>query len=157
MARSRRRTQWVDALQTSAQLLPGAVAPGTVVDITILSEAEMEELGGGVTLIRVVGHLYCTRTAGTPAVTGCLWLAPAYAGAVFPVDWTQDEFQREANIWSFQYAGNVQSGASRFNIDIRSKRKLGQGKTLQLSLQNHNIAGNDASIFFHLRCLLLLP
>jgi len=45
----------------------------------------------------------------------------------------------------------------RWFVDWRANRKLTQGMSLQLSFQNHALAGQDVSVVFHLRCLILLP
>ncbi len=155
----RRRYQWIDAIQTTAVALVGAAAPGTVSDQTIIGEAELENIGGGATLLRVVGDIWLRRTQGTaPVVTGTLFNLQGYGSAVAPIDWQQDEFQRTANLGSWLWmVGSTDALTIHQSIDLRTKRKLGQGILTVLAMQNHSIATNDAEFVFHLRCLLLLP
>ncbi len=154
---SRRRTRWVDFVQTDQIALIGAAAPGTLNNLEVVSEAELETIGDGATLVRVVGHIFLIRTAGTPVLTGCLWFADAFVGATRPIDWNQDAFERKSNMWSFLYASSVQSNSARFDVDIRTKRKVSAGDTLLLSLQNHSLVNNDVNFVAHLRFLMLLP
>ena len=49
----RRRTQWIDNLIDTEVLVAG----GTISTTTQVSEGELENLGGGMTLIRVIGDL----------------------------------------------------------------------------------------------------
>ncbi len=157
MARSRRRTQWIDAIQTTSVTLSGAAAPGTVLDTTMISEAEMENVGGGATLLRTIGDIWTTRVAGSPVVTHTLFLAQNFPGAVGIADWDQDAFQREQMLATWLVTPVQNPNALRTMVDIRSKRKLTQGVTLQLSSQNHSVVGNDVVFAFHLRFLILLP
>ena len=157
MAR-RRKTQWIDGLVTSNVAVAGAAAPGTVVDTTMLAEAELENIGGGGTLIRVVGDLIFRRTAGAPVVTAVLFVAQNYVGAVNPTDWDVDAFQREENLGSWMSAGmDTTLSWDRHHIDLRTKRKLTQGVTVQLAVQNHSVAANDLNFNCHFRFLILLP
>ncbi len=155
----RRRYQWIDAIQTSAITLNGAAAPGTVSDQTIIGEAELENIGGGATLMRVVGDIWVRRLAGTaPIVTATLFNLQGYGSAVAPADWQQDEFQRTANLGSWLWmVGSTDGLTVHQSIDLRTKRKLGQGILTVLAVQNHSVAGENVSFVFHLRCLLLLP
>ena len=154
---AKRRTRWVDTVSTTAVVLAGAVAPGTVVDEAILPESELETLGTGATIIRVVGHIIMRSDAGAPVVTGCLWLAPNYAGAVFPTDWLNDTFERNAVMATFMWQPKAGLSTEPTPVDIRTKRKVSPGTSLILSLQNHSIASQDAAYVYHLRALLLLP
>ena len=157
MARGRRRFQWIDAIQTTEVVLNGAAAPGTIINETILSEAELENVGGGGTLIRVVGDIQVKRTLGTPVITASLFVREAYAGSVSPSDWTADTFQRRDMLGTWMFGGNVNTAAMYRVIDLRTKRKLGQGVDVLLAFQNHSVAGSDATYWFHLRALLMLP
>ena len=158
MAR-RRRAQWIDAIDTTFNntVLAGAAAPGTIVNTTILSEAELENIGGGGTLIRTIGEIIVRRTAGAPVITCALFMAQNFTGAVAPTDWDADTFQREQQLGSWMVAADSTLSFVRLAIDLRSKRKLTQGMTMQLAAQNHAVAANDASLIYHLRCLVLLP
>jgi hypothetical protein len=126
---AKRRTRWVDATLTNLTAVAGAAAPGTVVNETLVSEAELESFGSGSTIIRVVGDLVLVRAAGAPLVTVAWWLASNYAGAVFVADWDTDAFERER----VMFTKLVQPTAS-YNpetaIDIRTKRKVSLGTTL---------------------------
>ena len=154
---AKRKTRWVDLVQTTPIVLAGAVAPGTINNLVVVSEIELESIGDGATLIRTVGHLFAVRNAGTPVLTGMLWFADAFVGATRPTDWDQDAFERKSNMWSFLYSSAVQSGSGRDDIDIRTKRKVSPGQTLLLSLQNHSTAGQDVQVVLHMRFLFLLP
>ena len=158
MAR-KRRTRWIDAISTDAIALAGAVAPGTVVNRTLLTEAELETIADGATLIRTVGSVNMIRTAGSPVVTLALWFAPNYPAAVFPADWTQDVFEREkvfqTEMWHMNLGSNSQGSHRMF--DVRSKRRVSPGQVCLGSFQNHSVAGNDAQFTYHLRFLMLLP
>jgi len=156
MAR-RRRFQWIDALVSSPIAVAGAAAPGTISNQTIISEVELENVGGGATMMRVVGDIILRATAGNPVFTYALWVFPAYVGSVQPTDWDNDTFQRADMLGTWTVQAPVADRISIVRVDLRTKRKLGQGVQVQLAIQNHSIAGNDASIAFHLRSLLLLP
>ena len=155
---SRRRTQWIDAIVSTGQTIAGAAAPGTIVANTIISETEMEQYGGAATLIRVIGDIFTRRAAGVAVITHTLFLLENYAGATAPTDWANDEFQRKDVLGNYMAVlPSDSSGMVHERIDLRTKRKLGQGQSLQLASQNHSIAGQDAVLYFHLRCLVLLP
>ncbi len=157
MAR-RRRTQWIDAINTGPITVLGAIAPGTLNEETMVSEGEMENIGGGATLIRTVGEIWTLQSVGAPAFTHTLFLAQNFVGATFPADWDADAFQRQQVLGTWM--GLLDAGSNRsyrHSIDLRSKRKLTQGLSLTLSTQNHRTAGHDLQYAFHLRMLLLLP
>ena len=155
---SKRRTQWIDAVQSTQVNVAGAAAPGTVVDTSIIGEAELENLGAqGLTLIRVIGDLWFRRTAGTAVLSAALWDAPNYAGAVWPTDWVQDTYERRANLGSWSIWVSSVYEVHHIKVDLRTKRKMSSGNSIVLSLQNHSIAGNDAQAMWHLRALVLLP
>ena len=158
MARGRRRTQWVDAILSDVTTIAGAAAPGTLVEQSIVTEVEMENIGGGATVIRIIGDIWTLQSAGAPVVTHTLYLRQEYQGVTSVSDWVNDAFQRTEVMATWMVA--LDSGSSQAHhtmVDIRSKRKLRQGISLLLSSQNHRIAGHDATYLFHLRCLLLLP
>lgn len=155
---SRRRTQWIDAIDATGFSVAGAVAPGTIVSSLLVGEAEMENLGGGVTLLRVIGDIWSRRTAGTaPVMTHTLFLNQAFAGAVDVVDWNNDAFQRRQMLGTWMHIPGTDVLIVRERVDIRTKRKFGQGERFTLESQNHSVAGNDVFVAFHLRMLLLLP
>ena len=154
---SSRRTQWIDAVETTRVALNGAAAPGTINNDILIGENEVENVGGNVTLLRTVGDLWIQRNAGNAVVTATMFLGQAFAGAVQPTDWNQDAFQRRENLYSWMVVGSASDEGSHIVVDVRTKRKIGQGQSLYLSLQNHSIAGNDARYAFHFRHLILLP
>ena len=154
---AKRRTRWIDTVSTTPVALAGAAAPGTVIDESILPENELETLGTGATLIRVVGHIHLSSLLIDPVVTAALWFAPNYAGAVFPVDWLNDVFERQSVIWTGLWRPKATKHSNVTVIDIRAKRKVSPGQSLILSMQNHSPAGSDAEYVYHLRSLLLLP
>ena len=157
MAR-RRRYQWVDAAEFTPIAIAGAAAPGTLVQNTIILESELENVGGGATLIRVVGEIITGEVLGKPVVSHTLFVFNNYAGAALPVDWDNDVFQRSdvLGTWT-HFPGSNTLFTVQERIDLRTKRKLGQGVSVILHSQNHAIAAQDAEFVFHLRCLLLLP
>ena len=158
MAR-RRKFQWIDAIQSTLFNVVGAAAPGTVVSNAIVAETEVENVGGGATLMRVVGDIFWRSTAGTPVATATLFLFQPYLGAARPTDWDNDTFQR-ATVLGTWMAATVTGGSETMThtrIDLGTKRKLTQGMELDLEIQNHSTAGNDFAVAFHLRALLLLP
>ena len=155
---SRRRTQWIDAIDATGFTVAGAVAPGTIVSSLLVGEAEMENLGGGVTLLRTLGDIWTRRTVGTaPVVTHTLFMNQAFAGATDVVDWNNDAFQRKQMLGTWMHVPGTDVLIVRERVDIRSKRRLGQGERLTLESQNHSIASQDVFVTFHLRMLLLLP
>ena len=155
---ARRKTVWVTALRTSISALNGAAAPGTLVTDNIVSEAEIEDFLNGGTLIRVVGWIHMSRSAGTPVGTAVFWVGPSYTGYVEPTDWVQDTFERNSVFHTEYFVGITDMGnANLRRIDIRSKRKLSRGTSVKLAFQNHAIAGNDFFFSYLLRCLILLP
>ena len=154
---ARRKTQWIDTVETTIVTVAGAAAPGTVSNELILSEAELENVPNS-TLIRVVGTIWYVASAGAPIVTAALWLAPNYTDSVLPLKWDNDEFQRGSMLWTDLFMSSSSSDDPvRRTLDIRSKRRMTQGSDLTLSFMNHAVANNDVSIVYHLRCLLLLP
>ena len=155
---SRRRTQWIDAIASTSQNINGAAAPGTVFSNLLVGEAEMENLGGGVTLLRVIGDIWTRRIAGTaPVVTHTLFMNQAFAGAVDVVDWNNDAFQRKQMLGTWMHIPGTDVLIVRERVDIRTKRRFGQGERFTLESQNHSIAGENVNMTFHLRMLLLLP
>ena len=155
---NRRRTQWIDAIDATGFSIAGAAAPGTIVSNLLVGEAEMENVGGGATLLRVIGDIWTRRSAGTaPTVTHTLFMNQAFAGAVDVVDWNNDAFQRPQMLGTWMYVPGTDVLIVRERVDIRTKRKLMQGNRLTLEFQNHALAGENVFVSFHLRMLLLLP
>ena len=157
MGRSSRKTKWVDAVQTGALALPGAAAPGFVVNSGIVTEAEAEDFGRP-TVIRIVGDMYFEWTQGRPVITATIFRAFAYVGATNPTDWDQDTFENPMVMATrmFYLSGSTNEIAH-WSLDVRTKRILGPGHGLNLAIQNHSIANHDANYAYHLRALLLLP
>jgi len=159
MAQRRRRTQWIDSIEANEFAIDGAAAPGTIVNTPIVSEAEFENLGGGGTLIRVIGDIFTRRTQGVaPVFTHTLFLSQEFVGSsASPTDWVEDSFQRMSMLGT--WLGMVATDALlyRLTVDLRTKRKVMQGVRLILSSQNHSVATNDVAVAFHLRALILLP
>ncbi len=157
MANRKRRTQWIDSIQSTEFTILGAAAPGTVDDRTLLSEAEIENVGGGAVLTRIVGDI-ALRAAGadTPVTTASIMLFSNFVGSTFIVDYDADAFQRQGMLWT-RIGLPTAGDAVRWFVDWRANRKMTQGMTLQLALQNHSVAGIDVEVIFHLRMLILLP
>ena len=157
MAR-RRKFQWVDAIVATPVALVGAAAPGTLVSSTIITENELENVGGGATLMRVVGQIITGELQNKPVVTHTLFVFENYVGSALPADWDNDTFQRAGVLGTWMvFPGSNTLLTVSTEVDLRTKRKLGQGVTVLLHSQNHAIANQDAEFVFHLRCLLLLP
>ena len=154
---AKRTTTWDIALDTSFTSLPGAVAPGTIVNVTTLGESAIESKYRGGTLIRIVGDIVVVRTAGTPVVSFVIWFAGAYSGFTFPIDWGFDELERNNVLMSWMSAVETSMQTWRIAVDVRSKRKLGAGVSLQLAVQNHSAATNDCSFAYTLKHLILMP
>ena len=153
----KRRYQWIDAIQATEIAVVGAAAPGTIVNTGIVLETELENVGGGATLIRVVGDIWMRTLLGVPIATFSLYLQEAYAGAIAPTDWDTDTFQRRDMLGTWMLTAIAGQTLGHVAVDLRTKRKMGQGVALDLAAQNHSIAGQDMRFVFHLRALLLLP
>jgi len=157
MARDRkRRTQWIDTVQTVAIGIVGAADPGTVSNRVIVAESELENLGGMATITRVVGTLLVASSAGFPLVSWVIWTTSSEVSSVRPTDWVQDTYQRQAVMATGMVQPSSENPVIHIAFDVRSQRKIGQGRQLELTLQNHSIASNDANFTFHTRVLLLL-
>ncbi len=152
----KRRYQWIDAFQDGVT----TVTTGAIVNQTVVSEAELENVGGAATLIRVVGTIL-PLAAATASARGVfvLFVLQTYGGAVAPTVWNNDTFQRKQNLgsWFWRDAGIAsQPGIPRvISIDLRTKRKLGQGEAITLATQNSG-SGQSLSFSFHIRALLLI-
>ena len=157
MAR-RRRTQWIDALATTEI----AVAGGAIDNTTQVSEAELENMGGGMTLVRVIGDILprvCASGGAVVQATFNLFVFEPYAGGVAPTAWDVDTYQRKSLLgtWMWRDGGVAnQLGAPRsIHVDLRTKRKIGQGERIELATATGGTGG--VSYFSHLRFLFLLP
>ena len=153
---SRRRFQWIDNIEQDVL----SIAAGAVLNTDQVSEAEIENLGGAMTLTRVVGSI-TPLSGATPTArfSLALFVFNTYVGAVPPTDWVNDTFQRSnlLGAWWWSSAG-VASGAGiprSFQIDLRTKRKLGQGVKIVLAVQNHG--GATGTYTSHFRFLMQLP
>jgi len=155
---AKRLTTWIDAVITTPVVVIGAVAPGTILNDGIVTEAEFENLGRS-TITRVVGQINLNPTLASPVVTMALWVSPEYAGAAKPTDWDQDTFQRQRVLWTYIARPLLGGGLIHsvdIDVDVRSQRKVDSGVGLTLSIQNHSAAGNTFEYTYHLRCLLKL-
>ena len=158
MAR-RRRFQWIDAvdfIQTST------VANG-IGTFDQLSESELENVGGGATLERIVGSIIVTNGAVGRGQYGlALFIAETFAGATLPTAAAlqqPDFYQRKEILWTgygcLQTGADFDFGVPRVHhIDWRSRRKLGQGEKVTLLVAP---VSNACRSSFHLRYLLALP
>ncbi len=148
-----RRTQWIDSLITT----PQTVAATAVSTNAVVTEAEIENLGGGTTLVRVIGDIVMARTASTPVASANLYIQDTYLGSAAPTSWVQDTYQRQNLLWTRLWFGTsaiVQDQMPMW-VDLRSKRKVTQGQLVNLAIENY---GDGALTFvMHLRCLFLLP
>ncbi len=154
----RRKTQWIDALSSTEV----AVAGGAISNVTQVTEAELENLGGGMTLVRVIGDILPRVRASGGAVvqaTFNLFMFEPYAGGVQPTVWDIDTYQRRSMLgtWMWRDAGVAnQAGVPRsIHVDLRTKRKIGQGERIELATATTGTGG--VSFFSHLRFLFLLP
>ena len=158
MAR-RRRYQWIDAVDFT-QTSTAANALGSFDQVT---EAEIENLGGGLVLERIVGSLVVTNGAvGRGQYGVALWTSETFAGASLPTAAAlqqPDFYQRKEMLWTGY--GCVQTGADFdfgvprvHHIDWRSKRKMGQGMKISLLVAP---VSNAVRSSFHLRYLFVLP
>jgi len=153
----RRKTQWIDSIQSTYVTLAGAAGVGTIVSSTLLTEDELENVGGGATLIRIIGDIWTQQTAASPIVTHTVFQQPNYPGATAPVDWLEDAFQRKQMLGTYMVAPDAALTNIHTKLDLRTKRVMTQGIALTLESQNHTPAGNDSRFAFHFRMLLLLP
>jgi len=159
MARSKPRYQWIDAIS----ITPTVVAAGAVGNVDQVTEAELENLGGGGTLERIVGSIIMVAGSATQGrYTVGLMIQETYAGATLPsaAAWlTPDVYQRKDMLWSS--IGVTTTGAVNniavprvHNVDWRSRRKLGQGVKVTLSV---SVLLQSVQFISHLRFLVRLP
>jgi len=154
----KRRYQWIDSISTDYFVVNGAAAPGTISQVNSISEAEIENVGGAMTLIRTVGQILIQELLGVPVVTATLFLQAGFVGSTAPTDWVQDTFQRMNVLGTWLVGtGSNTNFVHTINVDLRTKRKLGQGVSLDLAIQNHSVATNNISYAYHLRHLVMLP
>ena len=151
---AKRRTQWSDTVQSTVTAVAGIAQS----DETLVTEDEFENVGGGATITRIVGELWIHASLAAPVTGWAIWLKSVYTGATSPDLWDNDTFQREAVMATGWYmsGGHTQERLQRYVIDVRTKRKVGQGRALLLSFQNY-IASTTIQYTFHIRTLLLLP
>ena len=159
MAR-RRRYQWIDAVDLD--ITTNTVAAGAVRNSDVVSEAELENLGGGMTLQRIVGRIVIVDGDATPSSFAlALFMQPTYAGATLPTDWTvPDTYQSKNVLWS-DVGRSEGLGANRlcvprtYPMDWRSARKMSQGFKIVLAVDNAFLG--IVRMGFHLRFLFQLP
>ncbi len=153
---SKRKWQWIDNIE-SALISVGATS---IVNTTQVSEAEIENLGGAMTLTRVVGTI-CPVAGSTPSarLSYALHVLQSYAGAVAPTSWVNDTFQRLDMLGCWWWTGaGVASGPGiprAIHVDLRTKRKIGQGVQIELAVEN--FGGFTCTYTSHLRFLMQLP
>ena len=96
----RRRYQWIDAID----LAQTSIAAGTVSQQGLLTEAEIENVGGGATLERIVGSIIVTAgSVGRGQLHMGLFLLETYAGATIPTAAalaSPDTYQRKDCLWT---------------------------------------------------------
>jgi len=154
MARSRRRSIWLDQFTVVEQVISGG--SGAVNDELVTSSV-IEGLGGNATIIRIVGTVSLRSLTARPTVLGFIWVAPSYASATLPTIVATDEIARMRTMWTVYRNMDLADDTVHIPIDIRTQRKLGQGVRVVFSYQNLSMAGNDASVSYHFRSLILLP
>jgi len=147
---TRRRTVWKDSI-----IANGALAGTTVVANPLLAETDIEGLGSGVTVTRIVGDLFLTYAVGVAnVISGAIWVTPQFGGVGVPA-LVIDFFERSRVMWTMQRQIDLADDTTRVPIDIRTQRKLGSGVALDLVLDNKSV--NALTFSFHLRALVLLP
>ena len=148
---SKRRTVWKDAIAPANTL-----AATTVVEEILLAEADIESLGSGVTVTRIVGSLSLHFAAGvTNVVAAAIWVRPTYLGAAAPTSLNIDFFERSRTMWTMQRMIDPADDTTLVPIDIRTQRKLGSGVELDLVIENKS--AQIVTFAYHLRSLVLLP
>ena len=150
---AKRKTHWIDAVQSPVSLTQGSIS-----EFTLVTESELENLSAsGLTLVRIVGEMVLTRTSGAPVTKWAIWIAPNYVGVTLPTIWDEDTYQRarvlHTGIDAFP-SNCVQT--HRFTVDVRAQRKVSQGVFINLSFENDSQVGVMALIY-HLRLLFKLP
>ncbi len=159
MAGKKRRYQWIDAID----LAQTSIAAGAISDQGLLTEAELENVGGGATLERIVGSIIVTAGAATRGQMAMgIFLLEQYAGASIPTVAAMaanDTYQRKDCLWT-GIAITAADGDFSFavprvhHLDWRSRRKLGQGVRCTLLT---TATSSAMRVSFHLRFLLALP
>ena len=154
---AKRRTQWIDTIQTARPSVAGL----SMSHVDLVSESDFENLGGGVTIVRLVGELWFSgeAVADAPTVAWAIWLAAEYAGSANPTILDNDFFQRQRVMHTGMYFrdGTDDHTWYKKDIDIRGKRKVGQGQALKLSFENFALGAQAFVYGYHIRTLLLLP
>ena len=88
---AKRRTQWIDAINST----PTDVAGIINVDEALVSESELENVGGASTITRVVGEIWIHSLLVVPVAGWTIWLHGVYVGSVTLTLWDIDTFQRQ--------------------------------------------------------------
>ena len=154
MARRKpRRTQWIDAIINVSVVQIGGP---TISSHVIVSEAEIENLGGAATITRVVGSINVRSILLDTIFSAMIWVNSSFVGAGLPIVLDADIFQRSRNMWSDYKWQAVGDDTYKREVDIRTQRKLGQGVDVLLTVENANVVGNTLEFVYHLRMLLLL-
>ena len=148
---TKRRTVWKDSISPAQTL-----AATTITEEVLLAESDIEALGSGVTVTRIVGTLSISAVAGaTNIVAAAVWLTPAYSGRGIPSALSIDFFERSRTMWTLQRMIDLADDTTHVPIDIRTQRKLGSGVSLDMIVENKS--ANVITFAYHLRCLVLLP
>ena len=150
MANTRKRkTVWKDVVIDNQ-----AIAGATILNLTILSEIDIEGLGD-VTVSRIVGQLSFAYAVGTRnTLKSVIWVSPTWAGVTLPVAWIADAFERSRVMWTMHAMQDLADDTRHIELDIRTKRKLSSGVELTMTLEN--TAANIVDFALHTRVLLAL-
>jgi len=154
---SPRKTRWVDAL-IPAFTLEGDTGGETVMN-NLVTEADIEgQFNGRATLIRVVGDIIITESAGFPLVDLLLSAGVSQAFVANQV-LTDDDFEDMRTIWTALWADDSASSTiavNRIHVDVRTKRKLSPNMSVQFIASTPSLAGQDSVIAAHFRSLILI-
>ncbi len=155
----KRRYQWIDAIDMGQT----SIAAGGFSNQDVLTEAELENVGGGATLERIVGTIIVTAGAATRGQLAMgIFVVETYAGATLPTAASMlapDTYQRKDCLWTgigiTQADADFSFSVPRVHhVDWRSKRKMTQGTKVTLLSA---VVSSAMRVNFHLRFLLALP
>ena len=152
MGRQKRRTKWYDALISKRSVTGGAVDTDS-----IISEAQMDEFSGGGTIVRIVGQIQHLAVASDTDMNFTLMLQSALA-SVGPITLAEfaaaGTYERQGMLWTVKSCAAVEQGFVTIPVDVRAKRRLTPGMSLNLSASNHS--ANTANWAYHIRVLVML-
>lgn len=164
MARSnRRRLRWYDIAANRTVL--ASAAGGSIAQEILLTETQIEELGGGMTLMRIIGDIYLSRVGTAPVVQMVIVAQHAQAAASKVAGYygpanVEDNAEEMGTLWNRLWADvDLSFSGTHVPVDIRRRIKLQQGMEVALYLENWTLsaAADNASYLYHLRCLVALP